>query len=118
MNARYAFRMMLAGCLALAAACSDGSPSGPRAPAAVASLAAGPTALVLKVGQTQQLVAIAKDASGTVLSGRSVTWTTDTPGVAVVSDAGLVTATGLGYVTIVVACEGKTFGVAATVVAE
>lgn len=108
--------ILLAGCLA---GCSDGYFAAPTPRVVpVESLAAGPTALLLRIGQTKQLTAFVKDASGTVLSGRTVTWTTDSPDVALVSATGLVTATGPGYVTIVATCEGKTFGVAGTVVEE
>jgi uncharacterized protein YjdB len=114
-----AIRMIAASGLILLAACVDGYSSGPTPPRVeVASVAAGPTALVLKIGQAKQLTAVVMDADGHRLSGRVVTWSTDSPDVAVVSDAGLVTATGLGYVTIIATCEGKTFGVAATVVEE
>jgi uncharacterized protein YjdB len=110
------FQTIAALGLVLCSACSDVYSSGPRPPVAVASLAVGPTALVLHVGATQQLTAVIVDADGHRLTGRVVTWQTDTPEVAVVSDGGLVRATGLGYVTIIATCEGKTFGVAATVV--
>jgi len=107
-----------AAVLLFTAACSTDYSSAPRHPAPVASVAVGPTALVLKIGQTKQLTAFLKDAAGNALSGRPVTWETDSPNVATVSDAGLVTATGPGYVTIIATCEGKTFSVAATVTDE
>lgn len=114
-----ALRMVAASGLILLAACVEGYSSGPSPRRVdVASVAAGPTALVLKVGQTKQLIAVVMDADGHRLSDRVVTWETDSPDVAVVSDAGLVQATGLGYVTIIVKCEGKTFGLAATVVED
>ena len=114
-----ALRTIAASGLILLAACVDGYSSAPSPRRAeVASVAAGPTALVLKVGQMKQLIAVVMDTDGQRLSDRVVTWTTDSPDVAVVSDAGLVKATGLGYVTIIATCEGKTFGVAATVVEE
>jgi uncharacterized protein YjdB len=111
------FRVLIAAAV-LTAACTADYSSGPRAPAPVASVAVGPTALVLEIGQTKQLTAFVADAEGHPLSGRVVTWATDSPDVALVSDAGLVTATGPGYVTIVATCEGKTFSVAATVTDE
>ncbi len=108
----------IAAALWFAAACSHDYSTGPRRPVPVASVAAGPTALVLGIGQTKQLTAFVKDAAGNTLSGRLVTWRTDSPDVARVSADGLVTATGPGYATIIATCEGKTFGVAATVVEE
>jgi uncharacterized protein YjdB len=118
MSASRFSRFILACGLFCLAACSSSYSSAPQEPAPVASVAAGPTGLLLKVGGTKQLTVVVKDASGTVLTDRTVTWTTDSPDVAVVSASGLVTATGLGYVTIIVTCEGKTFGVAATVTPE
>jgi uncharacterized protein YjdB len=105
--------------LILLVACVDGYSSAPSPhPVAVASVAAHPTALVLRVGQSQQLIAVVTDADGHQLRDRVVTWATDSPDVAGVSDGGLVRANGLGYVTITVTCEGKTFGLAGTVVED
>lgn len=111
-------RVIVAGWLIFLAACSGGYSSAPLAPAPVGSVAAGPTALLLKPGDTKQLIAVVKDESGRVLSGRTVTWASDSPDVATVNGSGLVTAKAAGYVTIIATCEGKTFGVAATVSAE
>ncbi|HEY4303157.1 MAG TPA: Ig-like domain-containing protein [Gemmatimonadaceae bacterium] len=113
-----AFRAIAASVLVSLAACSSGYSTSPDVPPAVDAVAVGPVALVLKVGQTQQLVAHVTDAGGRKLTDRVVSWRSDSPDVAVVSDSGLVKATGLGYVTIIASCEGKTFGVAATVVPE
>lgn len=86
-------------------------------PIPVASVAVRPTALVLDVGETEQLQAIIRDAGGNALANRAVIWTTDNAN-ATVSATGLVTAASPGYVTITATSEGKTFSVAATVVAE
>src|SRR5690242_17916073 len=108
--------VVLASALLSLSACRDGTTEPPVE--AVASVAASPTALLLHPGDTKRLVPVVKSASGAVLTGRMVTWRTDTPAVAVVDNSGLITATGPGYVTILVECEGKTFGVAATVTIE
>ena len=111
--------MVAASGLILLAACIDGYSSAPSArPAVVSSIAVGPTALVLRVGDAKQLIAVVTDAEGHRLTDRVVTWETDSPAVATVSDGGLVTATGPGYVTILATCERKTFSVAATVVED
>src|SRR5262245_28645344 len=78
----------------------------------VGSIHAGPPALRLHTGGTKQLTAITRDSAGNVLAGRIVNWSTDSPLVAKVNDAGLVTAVGPGYATILVASEGHTFGIA------
>jgi Tol biopolymer transport system component len=83
--------------------------------APVAVITVGPTALTLETGESIQLTAIVKDANGTVLTGRSVQWSTDNGNVAV-SPSGLVTGARPGYVTIHATSEGKTGSSAATVI--
>src|SRR6266704_2938912 len=61
----------------------------------------------LRVGTTAQLSATTKDATGNVLSGRSITWSSDAPGVATVSVSGLVSAVSAGSATITAASEGQ-----------
>jgi uncharacterized protein YjdB len=72
----------------------------------VASLVVTPTAANISVGGTVQLSATPKDAAGTVLTGRTVTWTTSTPAIATVSAAGLVTGIAAGPATITATSEG------------
>jgi hypothetical protein len=59
-----------------------------------------PNTASLQVNGTQQLTTTARDASGNVLTGRSVTWSTANPAVATVSTNGLVTAVAPGSVAI------------------
>jgi len=59
------------------------------------------------VGQTVQLTATPKDASGNPLSGRAVTWSSSDTTVATVSRTGFVTAKGAGTATITATSEGK-----------
>ena len=73
----------------------------------VASVAVSPATASLTVGQTVQLTATPKDASGTPLSGRVVTWVSSAPGVATVSGSGLVTAVTAGTATITATSEGR-----------
>src|SRR5207245_1533488 len=58
----------------------------------VGSVTVSPSAPTVTVGQTLQLSATTKDASGNTLTGRSVTWVTSNGAVATVSASGLVTA--------------------------
>jgi uncharacterized protein YjdB len=58
----------------------------------VASVVITPSAIGVTVGDTLRLVASTRDAAGSVLSGRVVAWSSDTPGAASVSSTGLVTA--------------------------
>jgi hypothetical protein len=90
--------------LALLAAC--GATSAPRAPVAELSLA--PDSARLFIGESLQLVAKPKDASGNVLSDRQVTWQSSNPSVAGASGSGLVTGVAHGHATITASTEGKT----------
>jgi len=81
----------------------------------VASVSVSPSSLSLTVGQTGQLTATARDASGNALSGRVVTWTTSAAGAATVNGSGLVTAQGAGTATITATSEGQSGTAAVTV---
>lgn len=75
--------------------------------APVASVAVAPNAPTVLVGGTVALTATIKDAGGTPLSGRSVTWTTSAPAVATVDGNGLVTTISPGTATVTAVSEGK-----------
>ena len=60
----------------------------------------------LGVGQFTQASAVLRDASQNVLSGRIVTWSSSAPGVATVSDSGVVTAVAVGSADITATSEG------------
>ena len=92
-------------------------PPPPPPPVPVASVSVAPTSLSLTVGQTGQLTATPRDASGNPLSGRVVTWTTSSAAVATVNSNGLVTAQGAGSATITAVSEGKS-GTATTSVSN
>jgi uncharacterized protein YjdB len=83
---------------------------------AVATVVVGPSSPSVLVGTTQQLTATLKDASGNVLSGRTVTWQTDKPGVATVSASGLVTGVAVGSAVITATSEGKSGTVTVSVI--
>src|SRR5438093_1501743 len=83
----------------------------------VASVAVTPGSATIQVGQTQQLAATLKDASGNTLSGRAVSWTSSNPSVASVSGSGLVTGLAAGSAVITAMSEGKTGTATLTVVA-
>ena len=76
------------------------------------------TSVDLRVGQSQQLLASVRSSAGTVLTGRTVTWSTSAPGVATVSATGLVTGVAVGMVRITATCEGKTGWIDAPVNAD
>lgn len=81
----------------------------------VATVTISPASASLVVGGTQQLSATTKDASDNVLTGRSVSWSSDAPSVATVSSSGLVSAVSAGSATITATSEGKSGTSAVTV---
>ena len=83
-----------------------GSSSEPPPP--VATVALTPVDDTLRVGETTQLTAAIKDADGNALSGRITTWASSSPGVASVSQTGLVTGVTDGTTTITATSETKT----------
>ena len=76
----------------------------------VASVVVSPNPASAAIGQKARLTATAKDASGGVLIGRTITWTSSNPAVASVSANGLVTAISVGTATI----SATTAGVSGT----
>ena len=68
----------------------------PPAPVAVASVTIAPETATIDPGATQQLSATMRDASGAVLTGRSVAWQSLNTAVATVSSSGLVTGVSAG----------------------
>jgi len=75
--------------------------------APVASVTVTPSSATVSVGQTAQLTATLKDASGNVLSGRAVTWSSSDTTIARVSGSGVVTAVATGSATITATSEGQ-----------
>jgi len=85
------------------------------APAPVASVAVALSSGSLTIGQTTQATATMRDASGNVLSGRSVSWTSSAPSVATVNSSGVVTAVAAGTAQIVATSEGQSGNATITV---
>jgi hypothetical protein len=101
---RMIFGAMIAGGFGLGC----GEPTAPPPPPApVASVSLAPDTATVPIGGTVQLTATLKDAQGTLLDGRAVTWTSTRSTTASVSTTGLVTATALGQSRIVATAEGK-----------
>ena len=74
----------------------------------VASVTIAPSSASLHVGDTLRLSATPWDASGNILAGRSIAWTSDSTAVASVTSSGLVRAVAAGSSTIRATSEGKT----------
>jgi hypothetical protein len=89
------------------ALCDLGISAGPP-PAPVGSVTVTPGTAGLTAGDTIRLSAEVKDGAGNPLTGRAVTWSTSSAGVATVSTTGLVTGVAAGPATITAASEGQT----------
>jgi uncharacterized protein YjdB len=76
-------------------------------PAPVAAVVVTPGSATLVLGQTTQLQAEPRSASGQPLSGRVVTWSSNASQVASVTSSGLVTALSPGTATITASSEGR-----------
>jgi plastocyanin len=99
------------------AACSGGDSSTSPAAAGVASVSLNVTNSQLGVGQTLQLSATPLTNTGTVTTG-TATWSSSAPGVASVSQSGLVTGVTAGVATISAAIGGRTASATITVSAS
>jgi galactose oxidase-like protein/invasin-like protein/Big-like domain-containing protein len=73
----------------------------------VASVEVLPASAGIVVGGTVQLTATPKDAGGQALTGRVISWQTNAPQFATVSNAGLVTGVAAGPATVTATSEGK-----------
>ncbi|HEY9225611.1 MAG TPA: Ig-like domain-containing protein [Gemmatimonadaceae bacterium] len=85
------------------------------AQASVATIAVTPSPLSMTVGQQTQLTATLKDVAGSVLTGRTVTWSSANTGIATVSAEGVLAAVAAGSTTITATSEGKSGTVAVTI---
>jgi uncharacterized protein YjdB len=108
---------------ATATVVSDSVDGSPRATGAV-SLFVTPVATVtvttpgpsVRVGQTLQLTATARDVNAVVVTGRPVSWTSSNPAVATVSPTGLVTGVAVGAFSITASVDGRSASTALTVI--
>lgn len=83
--------------------------------APVATVTVTPATNSVLVNGTVQLSATLRDAGGTVLTGRAVTWATSASGTASVSSSGLVRGVAAGGATITASSEGRSGTAAVTV---
>ena len=84
-------------------------------PAPVASITVSFASASIGIGQSTQATALLRDSQGNVLTGRSVTWSSNDAALATVAGGGLVTGVAAGTATIVASAEGKT-GVASVAI--
>ncbi|MDQ8162122.1 MAG: Ig-like domain-containing protein [Gemmatimonadota bacterium] len=92
------------------------SPTPPPASTGVATVAVALSATQITVGGTATATTELRSAAGAVVTGRAVSWTSSTPTVATVNDAGTVTALAAGAATITATSEGKTGSASLTVI--
>lgn len=85
------------------------------APAPVATVTLAPTTASITTGSTRSFVATLRDSAGTVLTGRSVTWTSSNPAIATVSSGGVATGVAAGTATITATSEGRSGSATLTV---
>ncbi len=83
----------------------------------VASVTVSPATATVQIGQTAQLTATPKDASGNPLAGRVVTWLSSATAVATVNGSGLVTGVAAGAATITATSEAHSGSAAVAVAA-
>jgi uncharacterized protein YjdB len=107
--------LLLSASALVLVACGGNETTAPPTP--VASVTVSPATATVSAGATRQLTATTKDAAGNVLTGRTVTWASNAPGVATVSGTGLVTGVAAGTATITATSEGQSGTAAITVTA-
>src|SRR6266576_3036035 len=84
--------------------------------APVATVTVNPASASVALGAVQQFLAILKDASGNVLPGRTVTWSSSSVTIAGVSSSGVVTGLLAGSAMITATSEGQSGSATVTVV--
>ncbi|MGQ0766747.1 MAG: beta strand repeat-containing protein [Gemmatimonadota bacterium] len=77
-------------------------------PVTAAAVTVAPSTASMVQGRTTTLAAIVTDAGGTVIPGRTVTWSSSDPTIATVDPAGLVTGIGVGSVSVSARADGAT----------
>jgi uncharacterized protein YjdB len=82
---------------------------------AVASVTVTPSPITMVAGQSTQLAASARDASGSVITGKSVVWSSSNTAVASVTAQGVVSGVGAGSTTITATVDGVSGTSAVTV---
>src|SRR5947208_7188386 len=97
---------------------SDAASATVTCPGTVTSVSVTPPAPSVAPGQTVQLTANALDASGNVLTGWTMSWSSSNPGIATVNSSGLVTGVATGSATITATSGGQSGSAAVTVTGQ
>lgn len=93
----------------------QGTATGTVITAPVNTVTLSPAVASFVQGSTQPLIATLRDADGTALTGRTITWSSSNTAVATVNGSGVVTGVAAGTVTITATSEGKSGTAALTV---
>jgi triacylglycerol lipase len=104
--------------LVVTAACSPDGPSGPGPdpiPTTVASVTLDASSLTLYAGLTRTVTATVKDANGSVINGKTVSWVSTSNSIATVSNDGTITSIGFGSAKITASVDGKSAELTVTV---
>jgi uncharacterized protein YjdB len=112
-----------AGSATITATCSGKTGSSavtvtaPPPPPVVTTVTVTPAAPSIVVGAGVTLQATVKDAQGNVMTGQSISWSTNNAAAATVSSGGVATGVAAGSATITATCSGKTGSSTVTVTA-
>jgi uncharacterized protein YjdB len=87
-------------------------------PPVVTTVTVAPSTASVVAGSTTTLTATVKDASGNVMSGQTVVWSTSNSAAATVNSSGVVSGVAAGSATITATCSGKSGTAAVTVTAQ
>ncbi|MEO5799943.1 MAG: Ig-like domain-containing protein [Gemmatimonadales bacterium] len=103
--------------LLLLAACGggDSGTNNPPPPPTVATVTVSVTPASIVAGSTGQASAVVTSSSGTILTGKTIAWSSTNLGVATISAAGVVSAVAPGTATVTATVDGVTGGAAVTV---
>ncbi|MFN8574499.1 MAG: Ig-like domain-containing protein [Gemmatimonadaceae bacterium] len=99
--------LILCGLVACGGGGSDGSTNPPPPDNTVATVTVSPGTSGLTEGDSVDLTATPKNAAGSSIGGKSVTWSSSATAVASVSSSGRVTAVQVGAATITATVDGK-----------
>jgi uncharacterized protein YjdB len=110
-----AFRGSLQGDAVFGGVSNVASASTPTPAPVVTTVVVAPSSPSIAVGANATLQATVRDAQGNVMSGQTVSWSSDNTGAATVNANGVVTGVAAGSATITAACAGKSGTASVTV---
>jgi len=87
------------------------------APVPTSKVTSDAEAVEVRIGDTRQVSAVARDANGVVIPNRPITWTSQAPSIATVTN-GLITPVSRGTTAVVASSEGQQVSIAVTVVSD